>query len=524
MNPALAGWHDLTQAAAGGLLTAIWQGALLAAAAGLGLRLVPKAPAAARFVIWFAVFLVVVALPVVGVWPHGHAVARENGHGVWLTLGEPWSLAIAAVWLVASLARAATLGVAAFRLRALWKRAAPVEIGGASVLHPTHRDTAARDGARELTAAHSHISEARGGAPGFCGLDGRGAQVCVSDEVDRPSVIGFFAPKILIPRWLLERLTPAELEQIVLHEAGHLGRADDWLNLAQKIALVVFPLNPTLAWVERRLCFERELACDERVLRAVAERPGARNTYAACLVSLAEHRVGRRAMALGLALGLGGVLGRESELARRVGRILRFGEWMRPMQARVVIGLAMVGLLGGAAGLERCPQVIGFSSPHPGEEQIAASLVAGTVNRLAYQSVVFRTDEARGQQGFKPTHRDGAAMNGAHAINEASGGVLVRRRPSLRDVTAKDGPSSNGGGSFSSARSLRVTQWVVMTAWEGGYDARLVLTTARLPVGSRATEGAGASGAAGEQPEAAPAQVYRYAAVPVQDGWLVIQL
>ena len=118
----------------------------------------------------------------------------------------------------------------------------------------------------------------------------------MSDEVDRPTVIGFFSPKILIPGWLLEKLTAAELEQIVLHEAGHLGRADDWMNLLQKIALVIFPLNPALAWVERRLCFERELAVDERVLQAFAGKPGAAKAYAECLTTLAEYRLGRRGL------------------------------------------------------------------------------------------------------------------------------------------------------------------------------------------------------------------------------------
>ncbi len=123
----------------------------------------------------------------------------------------------------------------------------PLKIEGTSVLHPT----------RDSEAVMNR-------APVMCersGVGSRRAELCVSDEVDRPTVIGFFAPKILIPTWLVEKLTATELEQIVLHEAGHLGRADDWMNLLQKIALVVFPLNPALAWVERRLCFERELAC-----------------------------------------------------------------------------------------------------------------------------------------------------------------------------------------------------------------------------------------------------------------------
>jgi hypothetical protein len=217
------GWMvDLSQAATASLIAAVWQGILLAAAAGLGLRLLPKTPAAVRFAIWFGVFLVVTGLPVIALWPHAASGAGAGGHGAWLTLDIRWSLVIAAVWAVASLLRAGTLAMAAFRVRALWRRATPVGTSYRS----------RRAGARELPDA-----------PGLL----RRAQICASDEVDRPTVIGFFAPKILIPGWLLEKLSPAELEQIVLHEAGHLGRADDWMNLLQKIALAIFPLNPALA-------------------------------------------------------------------------------------------------------------------------------------------------------------------------------------------------------------------------------------------------------------------------------------
>ena len=91
-------------------------------------------------------------------------------------------------------------------------------------------------------------------------LGRRAAALCVSDEVDRPSVVGFFAPRILVPAALLERLSADELRQIVLHEMEHLRRGDDWTNLLQKLSLVVFPLNPALIWIERQLCVERELA------------------------------------------------------------------------------------------------------------------------------------------------------------------------------------------------------------------------------------------------------------------------
>ena len=482
----------ISQAATGSLVAALWQGTVLAVAAWLGLRLLPKTPAAVRFAIWFAVFLVVAGLPVVSLLSHAAGAARENGRGAWLTIDARdarWCLAIAAVWAAASLVRAATLVAAALRVRALWKRATPVQFAGG--FDPTHRDTAAMDGARGVL----------NGAPRLLSV-ARRAQICTSDEMDRPSVIGFLSPKILIPRWLLDQLSDAELEQIVLHEAGHLGRADDWMNLLQKIALVVFPLNPALAWVERRLCFERELACDERVLRVT----GAPKAYASCLAALAEHRLGRRGMALSL-----GALGRESELGRRVRRILGRGERMRPAHARLVLGGAMLGLLGGAVELARCPQLVGFSSVRTQDAKVVAPAV-GHAAGMGYEAVVFRPDpmvethryheDNLLQRKIDVPHRTSLKASMDRAVQGNAAGDLDLSGPSGR--RAERGPAGQ-------------VQWVVVTSWEGMDGARLVLTTASASAPAANPE------AAEMQPEGSQ-QVHRYAAVPVRGGWLVFQL
>ena len=528
------GVADLSRIATGSLVAAAWQGIALATAAGLGLRLLPKTPAAVRFAIWFAVFLIVAVLPIISL-THGGGGAQTGGHGAWLTLNGRWSLCVAAVWLLASLVRAGTLVVAALRVRALWKRATPVELDGMNILRPSHRDTAAMNGAPErgwlgwvgLGPSHRDAA-AMDGAPerGWMGWVGqRRVRLCTSNEVDRPTVIGFFSPKILIPEWLLRKLTPAELEQIVLHEAGHLGRADDWMNLLQKIALVVFPLNPALAWVERRLCFERELACDERVLHAT----GAPRAYAACLAALAEYRLGRRGLALAL-----GALGRESELGQRVSRILRRDERMKPLHAKLVLGGAMLGLVVAATGLERCPQLIGFAAT--GAQPVA-----------------------HGEQ-WQPTHGGETAMNGApirgtHSVQAAFNSNEIQKSPNVThesllrasmpskpDVGAAESagnsprpPDQDMGEPFKMVRAstsrthtrpssmsdvepsrpaAAMMQWVVVTSWEDADGSRMVLTTA-VPNGS-----------ARQTPEtqSESQQVHPYAAVPVRDGWLVFQL
>ncbi len=241
--------EGLSQSAAAAFVSSLWQGVLLAAAVALGLRLVPKMTAAVRFAVWSAVFVVILLLPFLQAWvSRSHAGIGYSGQAIQLDVR--WSYALAAAWLAFSLVRGAKLAISGLRLHGLWKRATPV--------------------ARDIGSVQS---------------SSRGVELCTSTEIDRPSVIGFFSPRILIPEWLFEKLTPAELKQIVLHEAGHISRADDWINLFQKIGLVLFPLNPVLMWIDRRLCFERELACDDGVLEST-HAPGA---YASCLVSLAER-------------------------------------------------------------------------------------------------------------------------------------------------------------------------------------------------------------------------------------------
>ncbi len=387
--------RTVSDAATGSLVAAVWQGALLVAAAATGLRLLKNASAAARFAIWFAVFVLVAGLPALALLGRSGVGVGGSAQAPWLTVSSRWSESILVVWAAASLARAVALVRAAFRVNALWRRATPLP---------------------EEQWPEGAVRSA-----------GRAVQICTSDEVDRPSVIGFFAPRILIPSWLVQKLSPDEMGQVILHEAGHLRRADDWLNLLQKVAVVIFPLNPALLWVERRLCFERELACDERVLRVT----GAPKAYASCLASLAEHRLGRRASALMM-----GALGRESELGQRVRRILSRSEGMGRIQTRLVTGGAVLALVAGTAALERTPQLIGFSADTSARETATAMPgVTGRRSGGAYQAVVFHPDSSRAD-----TLRDGGeqrvGLASGVARGSASSEMMGRRNKAIAGIAA----------------------------------------------------------------------------------------
>lgn len=435
--------------AAGAFVAGLWQGLALAAGAWLCLRVAPKTSAAVRFAVWTAVFAVLAVLPLL----HMHSGRAEQtlaAHGAMFHVDARWSFAIAGVWAALSLLRAGRLIAGGLKLRAIWKRATPV-------------------------------------APDALPLavDGlRGAELCISRDVDRPSVIGFFSPRILVPEELFEALTTPELEQIVLHELGHLRRRDDWMNLAQKIGLVLFPLNPALVWIERRLCFERELACDDDVLRMTR----APKAYARCLTNLAEHRMERRAAGLSL-----GAWERRSELGHRVHSILRGGPGMGRVQSRVVLGVMAMALLGGATELARCPRLVSFAAPS--SPSLAEPLVQPAMYRPVVATMPASASAATHETLLKATMPVAAPTVASTVVPAVHRQRTRSPRPALQQVK-KIQPAHP-----------RVEQWVVMTSWSSsGPDGATKVSKMVFSVP--------------DERGARPA----YAAVPTFDGWLLLQL
>src|SRR6516164_11670381 len=286
-------------------VSSLWQGLVIVCALSIFLKLVPRLAAGSLMTAGLTVFPLLASLA--GRY-EGLATATTAESGPLLRLDFRCSAVIAGLWVVAALYRAVDLAIHAFRLRRLWRSAEPIEIS-------------------EKLA-------------GMIVLQGRAqVQICRTAVLERPGVIGFLAPCVLIPEWLLNRLTAPELEQVVLHEVEHLRRRDDWTNLAQKLLMVIFPLNPALWWMERMLSREREMACDEGVVR-VTRAPRA---YAACLASLAERGLEQRAEALSL-----GAWQRRSELVQRIHGILMRKRTLRPLASATLLGALGCGLVAGA--------------------------------------------------------------------------------------------------------------------------------------------------------------------------------
>lgn len=431
---------SLPQVAAGSFVSDLWQGSILAVGVWLCLRMLPRVTAAIRFTVWTAVFVVLALRPLMQTYM-SRTPQPLPAHAALLRIDVRWCFAIAGLWAVLSLVRVAKLVASGFQLHGIWKRAVPV---------------GAEQGEEVLLAKAGW----------------RTAQLCTSRDVDCPSVIGFFSPRVLIPEEMFGRLTAPEMEQIVLHEMGHLRRGDDWVNLLQKLGLVLFPLNPVLMWIERRLCFERELACDEDVLRQTR----APKAYATCLMSLAERRLDRRAVSLSL-----GAWERQSELARRVHSILRRGEGMGRTQARVALGAIVLALMGGATELSRCPRIVSFADAGPVLQKMVPTLPV-----MAYQPVISHSAGQVHETLLK------ASMPSTY-LPKMSSSVATRRRS--RHLHAPVVERAN-------QQRTQVQRWVVLTSWGQPVGISRMLLT--VP----------------SEREFVPS----YAAVPTDAGWLVIQL
>lgn len=437
----------MTTLAAGALLSAVWESVVVVACVAVCLRLLPGITAAARSIVWSVVFLLLVLFPFVGM-AGGREVSGVVGREAGLHVVDVrWAWVLVGTWVLLGVMRAAQLVRSAIHLRGISKRAVAVTSAG-------------------------ELEKLGWACEGVSG--GRGVELCVSDEVSVPSVVGFFAPRILLPPGLLVSMSGAELRQIVLHEMEHLRRRDDWTNLLQKLGLVVFPLNPALLWVERRLCRERELACDDGVLRAT----GARKAYAICLANLAERSMMRRGLSLAL-----GAWERQSELAKRIHRLLRRPEGeMGRAQTVALMGVMLVGMTVGLTELSRTPQLVSFQSG--AKVASAMPVVASATAATNFEPVAFKP--AAGVQGSR------AVMVNA---------VMPRKRVSAGAVAATQSGVSRVPNAAVEPRQRRRSQSAeTLIGWkQESAPAAMTLTFSQD-------------------------SQFTYAAIRIPDGWLIVQL
>src|SRR5262249_26960480 len=82
--------------------------------------------------------------------------------------------------------------------------------------------------------------------------------VMLSNVVTSPIVIGLWRPMIIFPAATIARMSVADFEMILLHEAAHIVRRDAWVNTLQVILEILLFYHPVVHWLSRRARLERE--------------------------------------------------------------------------------------------------------------------------------------------------------------------------------------------------------------------------------------------------------------------------
>ncbi len=188
----------------------------------------------------------------------------------------------------------------------------------------------------------------------LCAINGvrRQTRLLISNRVAGPVSLGFVDPAILIPRAFLGTLSDAEFDHIVMHELAHLQRRDDWTNLAQRFIEAALPIHPAVYWLSHRMSLEREMACDDWVIAAT----GTAKPYAASLTKVAELSQFGPAGILAA-----GATGNQSQLLRRVHHMLNRTRNAAPKLVFGPLVAAVAAVVGLMYLVARAPQMIAFA-------------------------------------------------------------------------------------------------------------------------------------------------------------------
>ena len=204
--------------------------------------------------------------------------------------------------------------------------------------------------------------------------------VRTSTGLHEPALVGIVRPVLLLPAEVATRLSPPQLEAVLRHELAHLRRHDNLASAMHMLVEVIFWFHPLVWWIGARLLEERELACDESVVRSGTDP----RTYAEAILTVC-----RSCLASDLAC-VAGVSG--ADLKLRLEAIMTKDVKELGRVKRIALGVLALAALS-------MPVWVGITSPAQAEAAAAnhatrpvgrIELLAGKRVKLEYQDVDVR--------------------------------------------------------------------------------------------------------------------------------------
>ena len=101
---------------------------------------------------------------------------------------------------------------------------------------------------------------------------GKKVKIGISPTIDSPISFGWIEPIILLPIALVNQLTVKEIESIILHEWAHILRNDYLINIITSLVQVILFFNPFSYLLNKEISLQREIACDNFVMKASVEK------------------------------------------------------------------------------------------------------------------------------------------------------------------------------------------------------------------------------------------------------------
>ncbi len=348
--------NAIAQASTVQIVDCLVEGTLVAIFAGSLLSVMRRQSSVTRFAVWFSALIAIATLPLfVGSFgahlaSNPFAAAERPA----LTLPGTWALYLFGAWAAIALWQLTGVGRGLWHLYTLRKSCVAID---PATLNPLLQSTLARNQSPRKIA------------------------LCTSDFTNVPTAVGLVKPAIVIPVWVMQELSPEELNQILLHEIAHLRRWDDWTNLAQKLVKALIFFHPAVWWIEKKVSLEREMACDDAVLAETASP----RAYAECLAHLAEKTLIQRSLAFAQA-----ALGKIHQTSLRVAQIL---DSDRPTGSgrswKPAVSLVAVFAVTCVVGISRVPRLIAFSDS--GTSPVSASAIDSSVDQVAARRMLAAT-------------------------------------------------------------------------------------------------------------------------------------
>lgn len=244
------------------LLHFIWQGAAIAVAAWITLRLLRQARPQARYAVLCAAMAACLLAPAISLWrafamptlaaaPWHHAVRLSWIEGLspatpglpsgpWPPEVLPWVVAIWAAGAAVMLLRIAQGLRWIKRLRHEADNAAP--------------------------AGWQRRFDALARRFGLASIPLR-----IGPDREGPMTVGVWRPVVLVPAALFANMPVELLEALLAHELAHIRRHDYLVNLLQRLTEALLFYHPAIWWLSRRLTIERELIADRLAADVLGE-------------------------------------------------------------------------------------------------------------------------------------------------------------------------------------------------------------------------------------------------------------